>query len=98
MSSAFFQAALGESKKEKGNESVPLFLKIDQQKLVLGTLLPANIPQLSFDLVFDKEFELSHNWKNGSVFFMGYKSVLPDEYPYHFLFFDFVLCLPIIYL
>ncbi|KAL6342011.1 hypothetical protein AAG906_038257 [Vitis piasezkii] len=73
------QAALGESKKEKGNESVPLFLKIDQQKLVLGTLLPANIPQLSFDLVFDKEFELSHNWKNGSVFFMGYKSVLPDE-------------------
>ncbi|RVW54478.1 Histone deacetylase HDT1 [Vitis vinifera] len=86
------QAALGESKKEKGNESVPLFLKIDQQKLVLGTLLPANIPQLSFDLVFDKEFELSHNWKNGSVFFMGYKSVLPDEYPYHFSFFDFVLC------
>ncbi len=73
------QAALGESKKEKGNDSIPLFLKVDQQKLVLGTLAPASIPQLSFDLVFDKEFELSHNWKNGSIYFMGYKSVVPDD-------------------
>ncbi|KAB5561577.1 hypothetical protein DKX38_006534 [Salix brachista] len=72
------QAALGESSK-KGNESVPLFLKFDEKKLVLGTLSPENIPQLSFDLVFEREFELSHNWKNGSVFFCGYQAAIPEN-------------------
>ncbi|KAF9676272.1 hypothetical protein SADUNF_Sadunf09G0121300 [Salix dunnii] len=70
------QAALGESK--KGRESVPLFVKVNEKKLVLGTLSTENIPQLSFDLVFETEFELSHNWKNGSVFFCGYQ-VIPDD-------------------
>ncbi|XP_021628709.1 histone deacetylase HDT1 [Manihot esculenta] len=73
------QAALGESKKEKGNESVPLFLKIDDKKIVLGTLSPEKIPQLSFDLVFEREVELSHNWKSGSVYFCGYQTPLPEE-------------------
>jgi len=73
------QAALGESKKAKGSDSVPLFVTVDGKKLVLGTLSPENIPQLAFDLVFEKEFELSHNWKSGSVYFTGYKSVLADE-------------------
>ncbi|XP_021654734.2 histone deacetylase HDT1 [Hevea brasiliensis] len=73
------QAALGESKKEKGNEPVPLFLKIDDSKIVLGTLSPQLIPQLSFDLVFEREVEISHNWKNGSVYLCGYKSRLPEE-------------------
>ncbi|KAI5592588.1 hypothetical protein POPTR_004G188800v4 [Populus trichocarpa] len=72
------QAALGESSK-KGNESVPLFLKLDEKKLVLGTLSPDKIPQLSFDLVFEREFELSHNWKNGSVFFCGYQAAIPEN-------------------
>ncbi|KAG6778093.1 hypothetical protein POTOM_017940 [Populus tomentosa] len=72
------QAALGESSK-KGNESVPLFLKFDEKKLVLGTLSPDKIPQLSFDLVFEREFELSHNWKNGSVFFCGYQAAIPEN-------------------
>ncbi|KAB5541720.1 hypothetical protein DKX38_014694 [Salix brachista] len=70
------QAALGESK--KGRESVPLFVKVNEKKIVLGTLSQENIPQLSFDLVFETEFELSHNWKNGSVFFCGYQ-VIPDD-------------------
>ncbi|XP_037491720.1 histone deacetylase HDT1 [Jatropha curcas] len=73
------QAALGESKKEKGNESVPLFVKVDDKKLVLGTLSTENIPQISLDLVFEKEVELSHNWKNGSVYFCGYQTLMPDE-------------------
>ncbi|KAK7853710.1 histone deacetylase hdt1 [Quercus suber] len=62
------QASLGESK-NKGNESTPIFVKFGEQKLVLGTLSQEKFPQLSFDLVFEKEFELSHNWKNGSVYF-----------------------------
>lgn len=73
------QASLGESKNSKGNEWVPLHVKFGDQKLVLGTLSTENFPQLSFDLVFEKEFELSHNWKSGSIYFCGYKSVVQDE-------------------
>ncbi|XP_044481283.1 histone deacetylase HDT1-like isoform X2 [Mangifera indica] len=66
------QASLGEVK-DKGNGHVCLYLKVDDKKLVLGTLSPLKLPQLSFDLVLEKDFELSHNWKNGSVYFTGYK-------------------------
>ncbi|XP_043724568.1 histone deacetylase HDT1-like [Telopea speciosissima] len=76
------QASLGEVKKDKGNESVPLYVNVGGQKLVIGTLFPEKCTQISFDLVFEKEFELSHNWKNGSVYFIGYTSVFSDEYPF----------------
>jgi len=66
------QAAMGEGKKGKGNDHVLLHVKIDGKKLVLGSLSGENFPQISFDLVFEKEFELSHDWKNGSVHFCGY--------------------------
>ncbi|CAI0544551.1 unnamed protein product [Linum tenue] len=74
-------AALGEAKKTKENEFVPLFIKVGDKKLVLGTLSPETIPQLAFDLVLEQEFELSHNWKNGSIYFTGYKSILPANSP-----------------
>ncbi|CAK9323095.1 unnamed protein product [Citrullus colocynthis] len=60
------QACLGESK-SKGSEQVFLYVKVGNQKLVLGTLSSEKFPQVSFDLLFDKEFELSHNWKNGNT-------------------------------
>ncbi|KAH9738439.1 Histone deacetylase HDT2 [Citrus sinensis] len=60
------QASLGEIKKDKGSESVYLYLKVDDKKLVLGTLSAQKFPQLSFDLAIEKDFELSHNWKNGN--------------------------------
>ncbi|GMI81696.1 histone deacetylase 3, HISTONE DEACETYLASE 2A [Hibiscus trionum] len=75
------QASLGESKNKA--ESVPLYVNVGGKKLVLGTLSHQNFPQLNFDLVFDAEFELSHNWKNGSVYFLGYKTFVPEEgYPF----------------
>ncbi|XP_059646752.1 histone deacetylase HDT1-like [Cornus florida] len=71
------QASLDEvSGKGKGNESVCLFVNIDGQRLVLGTLSSEKLPQQLFDLVFEKDFELSHNCKNGSVHFLGY--LTPD--------------------
>lgn len=77
------QANLGEIKKEKSSESVALFVNVDGKKLVLGTLFPDKLPQQQFDLVFDRDFELSHNWKNGSVYFYGYLAANPfDEYPF----------------
>ncbi|KAL0410049.1 UNVERIFIED_CONTAM: Histone deacetylase HDT1 [Sesamum latifolium] len=77
------QACLGELKKEKGNESVCMFVNVDGKKLVLGTLFSEKLPQQQFDLVFDRDFELSHNWKNGSVYFYGYRASNPfeEEYP-----------------
>lgn len=76
------QACLGEVKKDKGSESVSLYLNIEGKKLVLGTLNSEKLPQQLFDLVFDRNFELSHSWKNGSVYFYGYKAANHDQYPF----------------
>ncbi|XP_076947570.1 histone deacetylase HDT1-like [Bidens hawaiensis] len=72
------QACLGEMKNAK-NESVCLHIIVDGKKLVLGTLNSERLPQQLFDLVFDRDFTLSHNWKNGSVFFYGYKADQPYD-------------------
>ncbi|TQE13273.1 hypothetical protein C1H46_001080 [Malus baccata] len=61
------QATLGELK--KGGDQCVIHVKVGNQKLVLANLSSDKIPQIPFDLVFDKEFELSHNLKSGSVHF-----------------------------
>ncbi|KAL7096702.1 hypothetical protein ACP275_10G096100 [Erythranthe tilingii] len=66
------QACLGEVKNGKTNEPVYLFIHVNGKKLVLGTLFTEKLPQQQFDLVFDQEFQISHNWKSGSVYFYGY--------------------------
>ncbi|KAK6231772.1 hypothetical protein QUC31_010994 [Theobroma cacao] len=70
------QVALGEvtgdNKKEKGNETVCVYLKINDEKFVIGTLSQEKFPQIPLDLVLHDKFELSHTWKNGSVHFTGY--------------------------
>lgn len=58
---------------------VPLRLTVGDNKYVIGTLSAEDRPQLMFDLVFEKEFELSHGWKNGSVHFMGYSADDPSS-------------------
>ncbi|KAM3341321.1 histone deacetylase HDT1 isoform X1 [Capsicum galapagoense] len=72
------QASLGELKNNK-SENVCLSVNIDDKKLVLGTLNSEKVPQQQFDLVFDRDFELSHNLKSGSVYFFGYKATNPFE-------------------
>lgn len=75
-----------------GSESVCLFVNVDGKKLVLGTLFSDKLPQQQFDLIFDKDFELSHNWKSGSVYFYGFKAQNPiAEYPLYSFAFCFVL-------
>lgn len=66
------QAALGEVKDVKGAKYVPLRMKIDNKNFIIGALSVEDRTQLMFDLVFEREFELSHDWKNGSVYFIGY--------------------------
>ncbi|XP_077241274.1 histone deacetylase HDT2-like isoform X2 [Tasmannia lanceolata] len=72
-------ASLGESKKEKENVPIRLYVKVGDQKLVLGTLSSETCAQYSFNLVLEKEFELSHSWENGSVCFFGYKTSIQKE-------------------
>ncbi|GAA0146510.1 hypothetical protein LIER_06444 [Lithospermum erythrorhizon] len=75
------QASFGEVKANK-IESVSLIVNVEGKKLVLGTLMSDKLPQQLFDLVFDRDFELSHNLKSGSIYFFGYKSTNPaEEYP-----------------
>lgn len=62
--------------------SAGLFVKVDEQKIVLGTLSYEKFPQISFDLMFEKKFELSHNWESGSVYCAGFIACYaPKEYP-----------------
>ncbi|XP_010690018.2 histone deacetylase HDT2 [Beta vulgaris subsp. vulgaris] len=70
------QATLSEVKKD--GEPVMVHVKVGDQKLVLG-VLSKTTPQLSFDLVFETEFEISHNWKNGSVHLLGYNTQLGND-------------------
>lgn len=65
-------ASLGNCKGEKG-EAVTLNVKVGDSKFVMGTLVSESIPQACFDVLFDKEFELSHNWGKGSVHFVGFE-------------------------
>lgn len=72
------QAAIGEVKDVKEAKHVPLRLTVGENSYVIGTLSAEDRPQLMFDLVFEKEFELSHGWKNGSVYFIGYTAEDPS--------------------
>lgn len=78
--SLYAQAAL-DGKGKKG-ESVVLYVTVDGKKFAIGTLSQENIPQLSFDLVFEKQFVLSTSSEKASVHFVGYKSPDIDIYPF----------------
>ncbi|KAG5083909.1 hypothetical protein JHK82_054074 [Glycine max] len=60
-------ACMGDVTKDIGGGPVALYVKFGNQKFVLGTLSSDKFPQISYDLVFEKEFELSHNWKYGNI-------------------------------
>lgn len=67
--------------KNNGNEPVRVYLTVGEQKLIIGTLSHEKFPQLSTEIVLERGFDLSHSWKNGSVFFSGYKVDASDPYP-----------------
>uniref|UniRef100_A0A453DLJ9 Nucleoplasmin-like domain-containing protein n=1 Tax=Aegilops tauschii subsp. strangulata TaxID=200361 RepID=A0A453DLJ9_AEGTS len=77
------QGALGEVKKD---DKATMFVKIGDQKLAIRTLSTDKFPQIQFDLVFEKEFELSHNSKTSSllremnILFYSSKNVSSSSY------------------
>ncbi|XP_057252192.1 histone deacetylase HDT1 [Beta vulgaris subsp. vulgaris] len=66
------QACLGEVKKDKGNDYIRLYAQKNGQKFVIGMLSHERLHNLNLDLIFEDEFELSHDLKQGSVHFAGY--------------------------
>ncbi|MCO5547036.1 hypothetical protein L7F22_000477 [Adiantum nelumboides] len=67
------QAALGDNKNIKGNDRVVLKVKVGANEVVVGTLSQGKCDQTTLDLIFEKDFVLSHN-SSGSVYFCGYKT------------------------
>ncbi|WOH02056.1 hypothetical protein DCAR_0521444 [Daucus carota subsp. sativus] len=63
------QVALGDVKNAKAANYVPVRMTVEGKKFVIGTLSADKGPQISFDLVLDKDFELSHDWKDGNGFY-----------------------------
>ncbi|KMZ74487.1 Histone deacetylase HDT1 [Zostera marina] len=71
------QVSLGHTK--KSSKSVPIFVNLGQKKLTIGHLSTESCFQFSIDLVFEKDFVLSHGSSDGSVYFVGYKSEIPED-------------------
>lgn len=70
------QIAIGEFNKV-GDKTVQVFVKVggdDKQKLVIGNL-SQKVPQVYLDLLFEQDFEVSHECKSSSVYLLGYKTV-----------------------
>ncbi|VAH67432.1 unnamed protein product [Triticum turgidum subsp. durum] len=57
----------------KAEEDVQVFVKIDDTRIMLGTLSVDNHPHVLADLVFKEEFELFHSSMTSNISFMGYK-------------------------
>ena len=66
---------MGETK--KGSENVVVYVEVNDKKLVLGTMSVEKHPQIMCDLIFEKDFELSHSSKTTSVFLCGYRLPIP---------------------
>ena len=73
---------MGETK--KGSENVVVYVEVDDKKSVIGTLCVEKHPQIMCDLIFEKDFELSHSSKTTSVFLCGCRLPIPIiGYPFH---------------
>ncbi|KAJ0260160.1 Histone deacetylase HDT4 [Hirschfeldia incana] len=74
------QIAIGEFNKV-GDKTVQVFVKVggdDKQKILIGNL-SQKVPQVSLDLLFEQDFEISHECKSTSVYLIGYKSPDPMD-------------------
>ncbi|CAH1447186.1 unnamed protein product [Lactuca virosa] len=64
------RASLG----EEAQEPVIIYFTINKKKQVLATLDPKLLSEERFCLTFVKDFKISHNLRNGSVYFFGHKN------------------------
>ncbi|CAH1439670.1 unnamed protein product [Lactuca virosa] len=74
------QANLGVSKKKTNtNDYVCLQITYDNKKFVIGTLHTKRLSIQVYGLFFDKDIYISHDWKDGSVYFYGYTCEQPPD-------------------
>ncbi|XP_039811281.1 histone deacetylase HDT2-like isoform X2 [Panicum virgatum] len=69
ISQLFVQIALQD---DKGDEDVRVFVKVNGNIILIGTLSVDKYPQCKIGLVFEKEFELMHTSKNSIISALGY--------------------------
>jgi hypothetical protein len=79
------QAALDEIKNaddstaEKLNKRVVIRAQVgDEKEIVLGTLSYGRCDQMPLDLVFGRDFKISHNSPDCSIYVCGYRTQAPD--------------------
>lgn len=48
-------------------------MKVGDQKFVIGMLLYDKVFQFCMEIVVERSFELFYSWKDGSVYFFGYR-------------------------
>jgi hypothetical protein len=53
-------------------------VQVDDSDVVLGTLSEGKCDQMPLDLVFDREFTVSHNSSSSSVYICGYRTEGPE--------------------
>jgi len=76
------QAALGDSKGKPGKAQERVVVKVSVEphnEIVLGTLVEGKCDQMHLDLVFDRDFTISHTGKTSSVYICGYRTEAPEE-------------------
>lgn len=75
-----FQIALQD---DRGNQDVRVFVRVDGNEILIGTLSVGKHTQCTIGLVFEKEFELLHTSKNSSISALGYKFIGHErKYPF----------------
>jgi len=52
---------------------------VNDSEVLLGTLSEGKCDQMPLDLVFDREFIVSHNSTSASVYLCGYRTEGPEE-------------------
>lgn len=71
------QVAIGEG--SKSDERVAVYIHVDGKKIMIGSCVRGSCEQFGLDLVFEKDFKISHTSKSASVFCCGYTTFIQEE-------------------
>nr|GEY91849.1 hypothetical protein [Tanacetum cinerariifolium] len=71
--------SLADSGNTAKRRSVYLYAHVNNKKLLIGKLHSKKLQRLQFELVFENPFSISHTWKYGSAYFLGYQQDVAEE-------------------
>lgn len=71
------QVAIGEG--SKSDDRVAVYIHVDGKKIMIGSCVRESCEQFGLDLVFEKDFKISHTSKSASVFCCGYTTFIQED-------------------